>query len=103
MRELVLHCLEAQAEAVSDALIDSGALSVSVEDADGDTDAEQPLFGEPGLEPRIQAWQRNRLVALLPDGADPEQILEQTRVRVGMAVIPAQGSEEHTAELQSLM
>jgi ribosomal protein L11 methyltransferase len=79
MRELVLICPEAQAEALSDALIEAGVLSVSVEDADGDTDAEQPLFGEPGLEPDVQAWQNNRVVALLPDGLDPEQLLEQVR------------------------
>lgn len=79
MRELVLICPEAQAEALSDALIEAGVLSVSVEDADGDTDAEQPLFGEPGLEPDVQAWRNNRIVALLPDGLDPEQILEQVR------------------------
>lgn len=84
MRELVLHCLEAQAEALSDALLEAGVLSVSVEDADSDTDAEQPLFGEPGSEPEIQAWRRNRVVALLPDGMDPEQVLEQTVAASGL-------------------
>jgi len=82
MRELVLFCAEAQAEALSDALIDAGALSVSVEDADRDTDAEQLLFGEPGLEPEVQAWRRNRVTALMADGTDPEQILEQARARI---------------------
>jgi ribosomal protein L11 methyltransferase len=76
MRELVLHSSEAQAEALSDALLEAGVLSVSVEDADRDTEAEQPLFGEPGTEPSVQAWERNRVVALLPDGADPAQIVE---------------------------
>src|SRR5690606_436621 len=84
MRELVLHCQEAQAEALSDALLEAGVLSVSVEDADSDTDAEQPLFGEPGTEPEIQAWQRNRVVALLPDGIDPEQVLEQAGAVCGL-------------------
>ncbi|PLC50423.1 50S ribosomal protein L11 methyltransferase [Pollutimonas subterranea] len=79
MRELVLICPEAQAEALSDALLEAGVLSVSVEDADGDTDIESPLFGEPGMEPEINAWNRNRVVALLPDGLDPRQILEQLR------------------------
>ena len=79
MRELVLICPEAQAEALSDALLEAGVLSVSVEDADGDTDIENPLFGEPGMEPEINAWNRNRVVALLPDGLDPRQILEQLR------------------------
>jgi ribosomal protein L11 methyltransferase len=75
MRELVLSCTEEQAEAWSDALLEAGALSVSVEDADGDTDREQALFGEPGTEPEVLAWRRNRLVALLADGDDPEQLL----------------------------
>jgi len=77
MRELVLHCPEAQAEAVSDELLAAGVLSVSVEDADRDTEQEQPLFGEPGTEPDVQAWERNQVVALLPDGADPAQIIEE--------------------------
>ncbi|QAA94279.1 50S ribosomal protein L11 methyltransferase [Pollutimonas thiosulfatoxidans] len=87
MRELVLTCPEAQAEALSDALLDAGALSVSVEDADGDTGAERPLFGEPGLEPEVQAWHRNHIVALLPDGLDPAQMLEQIRA-AGIDDIP---------------
>ncbi len=79
MRELVLICPEERAEALSDALIEAGVLSVSVEDADSDTDAEQALFGEPGLEPEVQAWHRNHVVALLPDGLDPAQVLEYVR------------------------
>ncbi|WP_322995622.1 50S ribosomal protein L11 methyltransferase [Castellaniella sp.] len=75
MRELVLNCAHEQAEPWSDALLSAGALSVSVEDADRDTDHEQALFGEPGTEPDTQAWQRNRLVALLADGDDPHQLL----------------------------
>jgi len=80
MRELVLICQEAQAESLSDVLLDAGVLSVSVEDADIDTEREEPLFGEPGLEPDVQAWHRNRVVALLPDGLDPSRVLEQVRV-----------------------
>lgn len=87
MRELVLHCREAQAEALSDALLEAGALSVSVEDADSDTEEEQPLFGEPGSEPEVRAWRRNRVVALLPDGADPEQVLEQAGAQSGLDFI----------------
>jgi ribosomal protein L11 methyltransferase len=79
MRELVLICFEAQAEALADALLEAGVMSVSVEDADGDTPAERPLFGEPGLEPEIHAWGRNRVVALLPEGLDPLRVLERLR------------------------
>lgn len=77
MRELVLKCSEAEAEFLSDVLLEAGVLAVSVEDADSDTQDETPLYGEPGLEPEVQAWRNNRVVALLPDGLDPEQVLEQ--------------------------
>ena len=76
MREMIVPCPGELAESLSDALLQAGALSVSVEDADLDTEAEQPLFGEPGTEPATQAWHRNLLVALLADGADPAQLLE---------------------------
>lgn len=80
MRELVLLCPGALAEPLSDALLECGALSVSVEDADSDTDDEQPLFGEPGSEPNTQAWSRNRVIVLLADGTDPEQLLAAARL-----------------------
>lgn len=86
MRELVLLCPGTSAEAISDALMEAGVLSVSVEDADLDTDREQPLFGEPGTEPETLAWESNRIVALLPEGADPEQILEQASQILGFPV-----------------
>jgi len=84
MRELILHCPGVMADALSDALLDMGMLSVSVEDADSDTEAEQPLFGEPGLVPETQAWQHNRMVVLLPDGADPAQLLIQAAHEGGL-------------------
>lgn len=75
MRELVLHCTVDQAESWSDTLLQAGALSVTVEDAEADTPAEAALFGEPGTEPDVQAWSRSRLTALLADGDDPELLL----------------------------
>lgn len=86
MRELVLNCPEAEAEPFSDALLEAGVLAVSVEDADSDTSHETPLFGEPGLEPTVQAWRNNRVVALLPDGLDPRQLLEQVNSASGFSV-----------------
>lgn len=79
MRELVLVCPEEEAEVLSDALLQAGVLSVSVEDADGDTNYETPLYGEPGLEPSVHAWRRNRVVALLPKEEQAIDILEQVR------------------------
>ncbi|HLT99664.1 MAG TPA: 50S ribosomal protein L11 methyltransferase [Burkholderiaceae bacterium] len=83
MRELVLKCPEAEAERLSDELLEAGVLAVSVEDADSDTQDESPLYGEPGLEPEVQAWRNNRVVALLPDGFDPTQVLEQAASQMG--------------------
>lgn len=68
--EIVLEVPRDQTEQISDALIESGALSVSVEDADEGTDAERPLFGEPGMEPKEHAWEHSRVVALAPASAD---------------------------------
>jgi ribosomal protein L11 methyltransferase len=56
-----------RAEALSEALMDAGALSVSIEDADTGTDAETPQFGEPG-QTAPSLWARSRVIALFaPD------------------------------------
>lgn len=66
MFELSLMCPEDRVESLSDALDALDALSVSVEDADAQTDAEQALFGEPGMPPPKDGWQRSRMLALFP-------------------------------------
>jgi ribosomal protein L11 methyltransferase len=73
MVELLLLCPEDEAESVSDALMDElGALSVSVEDADADTDAERALFGEPGMPAPRGGWDRSIVKALFNE-ADAAQ------------------------------
>lgn len=63
-------------ELVCDALMDElGALSVSVEDADADTEAERALFGEPGLPAPAGAWQRSTLKALFDTEAAATEAL----------------------------
>jgi ribosomal protein L11 methyltransferase len=64
MFELSLMCPEARVEPVSDALEALDALSVGVEDADAQTDAERALFGEPGMPAPRAGWQRSRVTAL---------------------------------------
>ena len=64
MFELSILCPEAQVEALSDALEALDALSVSVEDADVATPAEQALFGEPGMPPPKAGWERSVVKAL---------------------------------------
>jgi ribosomal protein L11 methyltransferase len=73
MFELVLRAPQALVEAVSDALSDElEALSVSVEDADADSDAEQALFGEPGMPPPSAGWNRSTLKALFETAEQAE-------------------------------
>lgn len=68
MVELLLLAPEDLVEPVSDALMDElEALSVSVEDADADTDAEKALFGEPGMPAPSGGWQRSIVKALFDD------------------------------------
>lgn len=67
MFELRLLAPAHSVEAASDALMEElGALSVSVEDADAGTQAEQPMFGEPGM-PVAGSWQRSSLQALFDE------------------------------------
>lgn len=66
MREIKLLADERCAEALSDLLMDAGALSATIEDADADRPDEQPLYGEPGLELETCAWPRS-VVSLLVD------------------------------------
>ena len=62
--ELRLVCPQHQVETLSDALQALDALSVSVEDADAHTDAEQALFGEPGMPAPRDGWERSVVLAL---------------------------------------
>ena len=57
------------AEALTDALMEEGALSAAIEDAFAGTEQEQPIFGEPG-EPVDQLWTHSRLVVLFAADAD---------------------------------
>ncbi len=75
--EIVIEVPQHQAELMSEALMEAGALSVSVEDADEGTDAERPLFGEPGMEPEQHAWERSRVVALMDADADPAALVQE--------------------------
>lgn len=81
MFELSLLCPEDRVEDLSDALDALDALSVSVEDADAQTEAEQALFGEPGMPPPREGWQRSRIVALFAarEGAEEAQRLLQAQ------------------------
>jgi ribosomal protein L11 methyltransferase len=70
MVELLLLAPEDRVENASEALIhELDALSVSVEDADADSAAEQALFGEPGMPAPAAGWHHSLLRALFADEA----------------------------------
>jgi ribosomal protein L11 methyltransferase len=75
MYELSLLSPEAVVDTIGDAVMELGALSVSVEDADAGTDAEQALFGEPGMPTPPAAWAHSRIVALFHDEASAREAL----------------------------
>lgn len=64
MLELRLMCPQDRVDSLCDALEALDALSISVEDADAQTDAERALFGEPGMPPPQSGWDRSRVLAL---------------------------------------
>lgn len=66
---LIIKTSAAHAEALSDALLEQGALSVDIHDAVADTQDEQMLFGEPG-EPVGEIWQNAEVSALFDEAAD---------------------------------
>src|SRR5471030_1156962 len=86
--EIVIEIARDHAEALSEALMDVGALSVSVEDADEGTDAERPLFGEPGMEPTEAAWDHSRVVALTNEDDDQAVIVAAAAGQVGLTTLP---------------
>jgi ribosomal protein L11 methyltransferase len=77
----------ADVEAVSDALLEAGAASVEVTDADAGSAAERPVFAEPGsTAPR--AWGRSRVCALLAAEADAGALVAASCARAGIAPPP---------------
>ena len=86
--EIVIEIAREHAEALSDALMEVGALSVSVEDADEGTDQEKPLFGEPGMEPTEAAWEHSRVVALTNADDDQTAIVAAAAEQIKLAVAP---------------
>ncbi|MGE5471907.1 MAG: 50S ribosomal protein L11 methyltransferase [Bacteroidota bacterium] len=75
------------AEPLCDALLDAGALSASIEDADAGTPDEQPQFGEPGSV-NSPGWMRSRIVVLLEPAADVAALLAQAGAAIGLAEVP---------------
>ncbi|MBL8405296.1 MAG: 50S ribosomal protein L11 methyltransferase, partial [Dechloromonas sp.] len=76
------------AEPMCDALLEAGALSASIEDADAGTPDEQPQFGEPGSI-NTPGWEHSRIVVLLEPDADAAAVLGEAARAIGLAATPA--------------
>lgn len=78
------------AEALSDAFMAAGALSVSIEDADAGTPAETPQFGEPGHLP-AGLWTHSRVIALVAGDDSAEAVatlVAEAAQTAGLSTLP---------------
>ena len=71
---------EQNADTISDALMDLGALSASIEDAFAETSAEQAIFGEPSSAniqyPPPGIWQKNIVTAMFDATTNVDQVIQ---------------------------
>ncbi|MGA9666028.1 MAG: 50S ribosomal protein L11 methyltransferase [Gallionella sp.] len=86
-QNLVVDSDAEHAEALSEALLELGALSVDLLDADAGTPDEQAIFGEPG-EPAPGLWQHNRVSALFGNSEDVGAILRDAVACIGLEQLP---------------
>ena len=76
-----------RAEAVADALLEYGALSVDVSDAQAGSDEERAIFDEPD-EPAHAHWIRNRVCALFDEQADYQRLVHAACADAGLEELP---------------
>jgi ribosomal protein L11 methyltransferase len=76
---LKIQANEQSADLISDALMEIGALSASIEDANAETSSEQAIFGEPG-DPPPGIWQQNIITAMFAEDTDISQIISALKL-----------------------
>lgn len=79
----IIEASEDAVELLSDALIESGALAVDVQDAAAGTTEERPIFAEPGEAP-ASGWRINRVGALFPVDADLYALVPEALAAAGL-------------------
>jgi ribosomal protein L11 methyltransferase len=106
---LVMDLEADEADRLSDALLETGALSVSVEDPMAGTDLETPVYDEPDwrADGEISRWAVMRLRVLVEAGADRgQEVMARAAGLAGMAALPAYdvesvGEEDWVRKTQS--
>lgn len=86
---LKIDATEKNADLISDALMNIGALSASIEDANAETDAEQAIFGEPSSHtiqyPPPGIWQQNIVTAMFDESVDVNAMVQTLSQETGIA------------------
>jgi len=102
-RELVFTVPAEIAEPLGDVLLELGALSVTVEDDAAGSYDENPLYGEPGLSPEVQAWDRSSVTALFNpdiDNSAEENFIPELLASLNEAGFNLQAPEQRIIEEQ---
>ena len=74
---------DSNAEVLTETLMELGALSASIEDANAETADEQPIFGEPG-DPPPGIWRQNVVSALFEADCDIPAIMQALQEATGL-------------------
>lgn len=94
--ELSILCSREQADLLSDTLIELGAASVQVTDANADTDNEESIFGEPGSSDPYRGWRESRLTLLAQTPVQGQALLNQAAEQHGLTL-----PKSHYREIES--
>ncbi|MDR3157826.1 MAG: 50S ribosomal protein L11 methyltransferase [Zoogloeaceae bacterium] len=84
----------ASAEAFCDALLEAGALSASMEDANAGTPEEKPQFDEPGEKNAAILWKHVRIVALFVENTPVDRLMEAAANALRLPAAPAFTQDE---------
>lgn len=87
-KAITLQLAHAEADALSEALLEAGALSVAIEDAQAGTAQEAPQFAEPHWDVPV-AWQVNRLQVMFDHDANADRILRDAARIAGLDPVHA--------------
>ncbi len=91
-----LHADQADLEPLTDALIEHGALSVSVDDLLAGSEAEQPQFGEPGSDIHMRPWPVSRVRVLISDALEPQAWWQS--LTIALPVLATSPMQAHAVE-----
>ncbi len=91
-----LHADQADLEPLTDALLEHGALSVSVDDLLAGSEAEQPQFGEPGADIHMRPWPVSRVRILISDALEPQAWWQS--LTIALPVLAASPMQAHAVE-----